>query len=88
MKLNKTIIRKTSLRVLTLIWLFLIVHTNTFAQNLIMNSSFEDGNTHWQSKGDTIERHHKSILNVQPIQGDHYAELANNKGYKLLNGGI
>ncbi|MEP1486826.1 MAG: family 16 glycoside hydrolase [Algibacter sp.] len=84
MKLNKTIIQKTSLKLSTLIWLFLIVHTNTFSQNLIKNSSFEDGNTHWLSKGDTMERHHKSILNVQPIQGDYYAELANNKGYKLF----
>ncbi len=67
-----------------LLLLICMLSTSVFSQNLIKNSSFEDGNSHWQSKGDSIERHHKTILNVQPVQGDHYAELANSKGYKLF----
>ncbi len=67
-----------------LLLLICIVSTSVYSQNIIKNSSFEDGNTYWQSKGDSIERHRKTILNIQPVQGDYYAELANNKGYKLF----
>lgn len=68
----------------TLVVLLSVVSTNTFSQNLIKNASFEDGNNHWQSKGDKMERHHQSILKVNPQHGEYYAELANDKGYKLF----
>ena len=56
----------------------------SFSQNLISNSSFENEDSVWKSKGDTMERHHQSILGVVPPTGNYYAELANNKGYKLF----
>ena len=80
----KGIIQKEGFLRSTLICLFLIVNVNAFSQNLVKNASFEDGKNHWLSKGDSLERHHKSILGVQAVQGDYYAELANNKGYKLF----
>jgi len=54
------------------------------ATNLIQNPSFEDGLRAWTGEGAKPERHHKTILNVTPEGGDYYAELASDKGYRLI----
>lgn len=54
-----------------------------FAQNLVKNSSFEDGDAPWLSEGDKMERHHTSVLRVIPMSGEYYAELASDSGYRL-----
>ncbi len=55
------------------------------SQNLIKNPSFEQGESgeHWIAKDGKFERHHSSILKVACVDGEHYAELASDKGYKL-----
>lgn len=65
-------------------YLMMLVSASIYSQNLIQNNSFETGNAPWLSKGDNMERHHESILKVKPVDGVYYAELANNKGYKLF----
>ena len=69
---------------LKILSLILLGNINIFAQNLVNNSSFEDGNNHWQSEVNTMERHHQSILKVKPPDGVYYAELASDSGYKLF----
>ena len=64
--------------------LVLQLSCSVYSQNLVKNSSFERGDTHWQSSGDKMERHHQNILGVQPFHGDYYAELASDNGYKLF----
>jgi len=53
--------------------------------NLIKNPSFEQGDNgeYWLAKEGQFERHHSSILKVVCVDGEHYAELASDKGYKL-----
>ncbi|CDF79635.1 conserved hypothetical protein (DUF1080) [Formosa agariphila KMM 3901] len=69
---------------LQLFSLILLGQINSIAQNLVQNNSFENGNSHWQSEGANMERHHQSILKVKPPQGVYYAELASDNGYKLF----
>ncbi|MGJ8744466.1 3-keto-disaccharide hydrolase [Polaribacter sp.] len=64
--------------------LLLMLAGSIRAQNLVKNYSFEQENSVWKSEGDLMERHHHSILGVTPVTGEYYAELANNKGYKLF----
>lgn len=78
MNLNQSISKSNYL------WMILLFGSiNIFGQNLIKNGSFEDGNNHWLSKGDNMERHHQSILKVKPPHGVYYAELASDSGYRL-----
>ncbi|WP_136466455.1 family 16 glycoside hydrolase [Flagellimonas onchidii] len=63
--------------------LLLLSVSSALSQNLIKNSSFENGDTSWQAKGDKMERHHQSILGARPYDGKYYAELASDSGYKL-----
>ncbi|MEP3570617.1 MAG: family 16 glycoside hydrolase, partial [Flavobacteriaceae bacterium] len=78
------IARKNSLGIKVSILFLLIFTRGIFSQNLIKNPSFEEGDQHWKSKGNTMERHHQSILKVRPKQGEYYAELANDTGYELF----
>lgn len=75
--------RFTKTRLVHLVFGLLIVTQSILSQNLIKNASFEDGNNNWLTEGDTMERHHQSILKIKPPHGQYYTELANNKGYKL-----
>lgn len=68
----------------SLVLLLQIGASSIFSQNLIVNGSFEKEDASWRSEGDMVECHHHSTINVKPVHGEYYVELANNKGYKLF----
>jgi len=52
--------------------------------NLVKNPSFEQEvvGDDWITKDGQFERHHSKILKIECVHGEHYAELASDKGYK------